>query len=242
MRTLVNGIAFIVCLFGLVSHAAADAERPDLLIYTENYEPFYFRDENGGIAGRVTNIVRTLAQDAGVSITMRLAPFKRGLLVTQRKPNTCFMALWRTEAREPNFEWVGPLQIDGFAYFALAENKIKLSAHSDTFAYSTGAVAGWTSTMDAQQAGHPRLTLVDSDILNVDMLLAGRIDLWLGGLLSAPYIADKRGIKIKNVFTLKEVDLSLACHPDSNPDVLSRLRKSLKLRYSMVDDPNNASR
>lgn len=234
MRTLVNGIAFVVCLLGLISIALADTKQPDLLIYTENYEPFYYRDENDNIAGRVTDIVRSLAKDADVSVTMRLAPFKRGLLVTQKRQNTCFMALWRTETREPNFEWVGPLQIDGFAYFALEKSKIDLKIHTDTFAYSTGAVAGWTSTMEAQQAGHPRLTLVDSDALNIDMLLAGRTDLWLSGLLSAPYIAEKRGVKIKNVFTLKEVDLSLACHPGTNPDLLKRLRSKLKLRYSAV--------
>ncbi|MDN3720266.1 hypothetical protein QW131_16260 [Roseibium salinum] len=31
---------------------------------------------------------------------------------------SCFMALWRTTAREPDFTWVGPLQIDGFAFFS----------------------------------------------------------------------------------------------------------------------------
>ncbi len=224
-------VAVSVCCTVLSYSALAQPANSDLTIFTENYEPFYFRDENGEIAGQITNIVRDLADEAGITLKMRLAPFKRGLMVVQNKPNYCFMALWRTEARTPNFKWVGPLQIDGFAYFALADSDISIRQHEDTFDYHTGAVAGWTSTQEAQAAGHPRLTLVDDDGLNLEMLSAGRVKLWLGGLLSAPYIANKRGVEIKNVFTLKKVDLSLACHPDTDPAILGKLKQTLKTLY-----------
>lgn len=221
----------IICCSPLTVPALSQPAKPVLTIYTENYEPFYFRDENGEIAGQITYIVRELADESGITLKIRLAPFKRGLLVVKNKPNYCFMALWRTEARTPNFQWVGPLQIDGFAYFALKDSDISILQHKDTFEYHTGAVAGWTSTQEAQKAGHPRLTLVDDDGLNLEMLSAGRVKLWLGGLLSAPYIAQKRGVEIKNVFTLRTVDLSLACNPNTDSAILGKLRRTLKSIY-----------
>ena len=147
------------------------------------------------------------------------------------------MALWRTALREPEFNWVGPLQIDGFAFFALEDSDISLSNMEDSFAYATGAVGGWTSTMAAQDAGHPNLVLVDDDALNLNMLKQGHIKLWLGGLLSAPYVAREQGVSIKNVFTIEEVDLSLACNPATEGSLIDRLQAALDTHNDRVGEP-----
>ena len=228
---VIVAISVTLTILGTTSRAKA----ADLTIYTEDYKPFYFEDGNGQVKGIITELVKKVAASADIAISLRLRPFKRGLMAVENNTNHCFMALWRTEAREPNFSWVGPLQVDGFAYFALEKSPIALNKHEDSFDYRTGAVAGWTSTQQAEREGHRNLTLVDNDHLNLEMLAAGRIDLWLGGLLSAPYLAERFGLEIKNVYTLSEVDLSLACNPQTDPNLIAQLRRAL----TQVNDHSN---
>ncbi|WP_196220486.1 substrate-binding periplasmic protein, partial [Roseibium denhamense] len=199
-----------------------------LKIYTEDYPPFYYMEDTGHLGGFVTEQLKEAAALAGIPIEFHLRPFNRGLMAVETYPNNCFMALWRTEIRAPNFRWVGPLQIDGIAYFALEESTIRIKQHSDAFQYRTGAVRGWTSTLEAKSAGHGNLVPVERDDLNPGMLKAGRIKLWLGGLLSSPYLAEQAGVSVRNVFTVQTVDLSLGCHPLTSTSVIARLQTALE--------------
>lgn len=232
--------AILTAILGLCWSTAAfssDEEQPELVIYTEDYKPFYFLNSENRIDGTITNLVRELASEAGIAIDIRLRPFKRGLLAVQNMPDHCFMALWRTATREPNFSWMGPLQIDGFAFFALEDADVSVSRMTDSFQYLTGAVGGWTSTVEVQEAGHPNLVLVDDDALNLNMLKTGNTQLWLGGLLSAPYLAEQQRVRIKNVYTIQEVDLALACHPKTDPKLTSRLQSALDKHVGQTIKP-----
>jgi len=177
---------------------------------------------------------------ADIEIELHLRPFKRGLNAVQNNKNHCFLALWRTATREPNFTWVGPLEIDGFALFALKEADIRLSSLEESFALPTGAVGGWTSTLELEEAGHPRLVLVDDDALNVNMLQKGHVKLWLGGIISAPFVAEQMGVDIKNVLTVREVELALACNPATDPDLTNRLQTALNDFRSARERKDNA--
>ncbi|MDN3720267.1 hypothetical protein QW131_16265 [Roseibium salinum] len=104
----------------------------------------------------------------------------------------------------------------------------------DSFRFPTGAVGGWTSTQEVQNAGHPALVLVDDDDLNLKVLKSGNTRLWLGGLLSAPYVAKQEGVEIENVYTIREIDLSLACNPATDKSVTGRLQSALDSHLSTV--------
>ncbi len=236
MRTFIHAVLLI--LFSSVSCFAANSNQPELVIYTENYSPLYQIDVDGNVTGVVADLLRNIASRAGISLDLRLRPFNRGLLAVKKSPGTCFLALWRTSLREPYFLWVGPLEIDGYAFFALKGSGISIASVEESFQYPTGAVSGWTSTVEVQQAGHPELILVDEDKLNPKMLRNGNTLLWLGGLLSAPYVARELGIEIENVFTVKEVDLSLACNRGTDRALTDRLQAALDRYYKQVREIN----
>ena len=136
----------LLSLAGASTSSAVETSEPEIVIYTEDYKPLYFPGEDGKISGTVTQLVQDVADDAGITVEMHMRPFKRGLNAVESNANHCFMALWRTQEREPNFTWVGPLEIDGYGLFALKGSSIELSTVEDSFGYSTGAVGGWTST------------------------------------------------------------------------------------------------
>lgn len=212
---------------GINPALSQERSQSKIVVYTEDYKPLYFEDENGQILGTATNLLREIAASAEIDIDLHLRPFKRGLNAVQNNADHCFLALWRTASREPDFTWVGPLEIDGFALFALKDSDIALSSVEDSFRYPTGAVAGWTSTLELEKAGHPQMVLVDQDGLNANMLAKGHTKLWLGGLISTPYLAETAGIAVKNVLTVQEVDLSLACNPETDTNLTDRLQEAL---------------
>jgi len=224
LSVILTGI--LICA-GLNSAYSQENSQSKIVVYTEDYKPLYYQDENGQILGTATELLREIAAAAEIDIDLHLRPFKRGLNAVRNNADHCFLALWRTASREPNFTWVGPLEIDGFALFALKDSGIILSSLKDSFQYSTGAVAGWTSTLELEKAGHPNMVLVDQDGLNANMLRKGHTKLWLGGLISTPYLAELAGIEVKNILTVQKVDLSLACNPDIDKTLTGRLQKAL---------------
>lgn len=219
--------AGILWVAGLNPAFSLDETQSKIVIYTEDYKPLYFQDENGGIQGKLADLIREIAAAADVTFDLHIRPFKRGLNAVRNNADHCFLALWRTTMREPNFKWVGPLAVDGYGLFALKGTEITLSELSDSFGYATGAVSGWTSTVEVQDAGHPNLVIVYEDDLNVNMLKQGHTQLWLGGLVSTPFVAQQQGLEVQLLLTVKQVDLALACNPDIDQGVIDRLQSAL---------------
>ena len=106
-------------------------------------------------------------------------------------------------------------------------SNIALGSLEDSFDYEIGAVAGWGSTEAVREAGHPNLQTVSQDEFNIRKLNGGRIDLWLSGLLSAPYKAKAEGAEIKQILAVKEVPLSIACNKESDQETIDKMQKAL---------------
>ncbi|MEJ2021505.1 MAG: transporter substrate-binding domain-containing protein [Maritimibacter sp.] len=210
----------------LMATAAAHAD--SLKIVTDaNYAPMYMKDDSGALIGDSYELLNKAAAAAGIELTYEVVPFKRAVDLAEKEAGTCNLAFWRTEERDPNFAWVGPLAIDGIAVFSKAGAGIVINSQEDTFAYTTGVVSGWTSTNELEAAGHPKLDAVNDDTANVKKLGAGRIELWVSGTLSAPYNAGKAGVEVEQVFPISEVPLSLGCNLDTDAAVLESLQTAL---------------
>ena len=204
-----------------------NAAAADLNLKTEEYPPANFTGPDGEITGITVAIVRRIAEAADVAIDIELGAFNRGLNAAQATPGTCFFGLWRTNQRADEFAWVGPLVQDGYALYARAGSDIALDTLKDSFAYRTGAVSNWGSTKDVKEAGHPNLEIVYDDRMNLRKLRLDRIDLWLSGLLTAPHLAKSEDVPVRQVLVVDTVPLSLGCHPDTDPAILSRLQAAL---------------
>ena len=231
----ISGLVLSLALFATTTNAA------DLALKTEEYPPANFTNKDGELTGIATEMVRRTAEEAGVSISIESLPFKRGYMIVQDKPDTCFFGLWRTQAREDEFTWVGPLLQDGYALFGAADADIALDTLEDSFDYEIGAVAGWGSTEALRAAGHPKMQIVSRDELNLRKLKLERIDLWLSGILSAPYKAAAEGVAVKQVLAVKKVALSIACHKDTDKTTLEKMQKALDNIKSkgVVEDLNH---
>ncbi|ASP34507.1 ABC transporter substrate-binding protein [Labrenzia sp. VG12] len=207
--------------------AASDLEAADLRVYIEEFAPLSYTAEDGSLQGEAIELFTRMANRASLSFEFEMMPFSRGYLNVRSNADACHLSVWKTAEREALFSWVGPLYTDGLAFFALKEAGLKLTSVEDSFDYTTGTALGWATTQKLQAAGHPKLSVVEDNQLNANLLAMGRIDLWIGGLITSPYLARQEGIDVEPVLLLEQVDLSIACNPQVGEDKIDRLQAAL---------------
>lgn len=68
------------------------------------------------------------------------------------------------------------------------------------------------------------------DLANPKKLMKGRIDVWIAGLLQAPYKTKQAGLNpadIECVYRVKDTELYIAFHKDTPDDVVQAWQKAL---------------
>jgi len=81
-----------------------------LQAYCEDYNPYNF-EEDGEVTGFSVDLLRAMAEQANIKISIELVPWKRSLKVVEQKPNSILFTATRNNNREDRFKWIGP--IDG---------------------------------------------------------------------------------------------------------------------------------
>ena len=212
--------SLICALFAFfqIGQALADqvtvAPGPRLLLTTEEYPPMNYMGADGEIEGYATDLVREAAAKANIAIEIRLLPWKRAYHRALTEDGVCVYSAWRTPEREALFKWVGPLALDAWSFFAVEGSVPEISSLRETFDHQVGVVEGWGFTEHLKKEGHPNLDQVaKDDIHNLQKLMMGRIELWATGRLIARELLNKKHIaNVREVFYLREVDLSMACN------------------------------
>ncbi|WP_281269700.1 substrate-binding periplasmic protein [Aestuariispira insulae] len=202
-----------------------------LLLVTEEYPPMNYRGPDGVVTGRATELLRVVAAKAGIEYEIRVLPWKRAYHMALHDKGVCVYSTWRTEEREKLFQWIGPLALDAWSFFARKEQRLEIGSLTDTFQYNVGAVEGWGVTQYLVEQGHPSLDKVaKDDTTNLRKLLLGRIDLWVTGRIIAEELLAKQQIRsVEEVYFLREVELSVACNIHNDPDKMKRLQFTLDL-------------
>ncbi len=202
-----------------------------LTLVTENYPPNNFSTDDGKtITGQATDVLREAIARAGMSATIALHPWRNAYKIAQETPDTCVYTTVRTEEREKQFKWVGPLVSAHWTLYALADSPIKANSLNELKRYVIGGYQRDAKSIHMQSLG---FTVDDANTeqQSLKKLMSGRVDLWVSSTNSAPWNARALGIKLKPVYTLKEVFGYAACNlavPDADikrlNDALQRMR------------------
>ena len=221
-------IVFVVML-GLFLSLSPKVRAETLHLVTEEYPPLNMTNAYGQVVGSATELLRAAANRINLVLDIRLLPWKRGYSITQKTPSTCIYSTWRTEEREAQFIWVGPLAKDAWSFYAREDKDIELKSIEDTFDYRVGGVDGWGFTTHLQELGYPLLDLAPvEDIINAQKLISNRIQLWATGRISGQQILKEKKFKgIKEVFAIREIGLWVACNPLTDRNLLKKLQTSL---------------
>jgi polar amino acid transport system substrate-binding protein len=228
MRRTLRHYCAVLLLLGAAN--AAWAEK--LTLTTEDYPPFNVKgDASHPISGISTDIVRELMKRADINIDITMYPWQRALSIASSDSDACVYSTVRTAKREPLYKWVGPLTSDDWALFAPADSKIVLKNLEEAHAYKLGGYQG-DAAGDFMVSHKFNVDVADSDKFNPQKLMAGRIDLWIAGMRTGPFVARREGVSnIKPVLTFgeaKDYQMYLACNKAVSDETINRLNSILK--------------
>lgn len=216
---------------GLLVSQCAWAE--GLLLTTEDAPPYNYTTDGGAtIVGSATEAIHVLFKRAKVNYRIAMYPWVRAIKMAETEKDTCVYSTTRTEEREKQFAWVGPIAPDNWMLFARADSPIQLHTLDDARQYTVGGYRGDSVTLYLQG----KKFIIDeslNDDQNAKKLDSGRIDLWATGILTGPFVANKMKTKIKPVITIKKAELYLACNLGVPPATIARLNTTLQ---AMVKD------
>ncbi|MCC5825928.1 transporter substrate-binding domain-containing protein [Alkalimonas sp.] len=99
-------------------YAAGPEQQPVLQLLTEHSPPGEYLDDEGQLAGVTYELLKNLAEQLNEPVHFELMPWARAFTKARSQPLTALFETTRTPAREPLFQWVGPLKIHRIAFYA----------------------------------------------------------------------------------------------------------------------------
>ena len=206
---------------------AVVASAAPLVITTEDYPPFNM-PKGTDVSGMSTDILKKALEIAKVESGITVYPWKRAYDMALNDSNTCVYSTTLTDQRQPLFKWIGPLVQDNWVLFAKGDSQIKISSLDDAKQYTIGSYLDDAKSQFLKDKGM-KVDEAATDTVNPKKLDAGRIDLWVSGVFSGPYIANQQGVTgLKPVFTIKDAQMYLACNKGVPDDVVTKLNDTLK--------------
>lgn len=201
------GLALMLALAANTGTAAS------LRLLTEDYPPFNMKLDHGQIGGLSTEVVRVLFARAHLSYTLELQPWIRAFNTAVMENNTCVYSTTRTDNREHQFKWVGPLLENPWVlYAAPGSPPVGLDLES-VRRYKIGGYNGDAIAQYLIARGF-NVELTPSDDLNPRKLLAGRIDFWATGKYLGAYLVQRDRLpQLKPVLVFNTAFMYLACNP-----------------------------
>jgi ABC-type amino acid transport substrate-binding protein len=102
-----------------------------LTILTEIDPPYAYLDRTGEIRGKSIEQVKLLADHTNTQYTLEFLPWSAGYGRTLSTPGTALVPTTWTEERAPLFRWVGPIDTIHYAFFARADDPIRIQTMPD---------------------------------------------------------------------------------------------------------------
>lgn len=94
----------------------------DVIVYTENYPPFNYLNEEGEVVGLATENVKQVLEAAELSYDIKLLPWARAMQQVEARDNALIYTITRTPNREQQFHWLVPLAPTNFHVFMRAKD------------------------------------------------------------------------------------------------------------------------
>lgn len=224
MRSLHTvGMIIVACMPSVASAAG-------LVLLTEEYPPFNMQ-ENGKITGLSTDVVQEMMKRAKVPVTIEVLPWIRAFNRTVIEADTCVYSTTRTESREHQFKWIGPLVENPWVLYSRSDSKHTLYGLDELRPYKVGGYSGDAVSQYLIDRGFD-VDLASTDLQNMRKLAAGRIDYWATGkYLGAWLVSHEKVNNLKVVLTFNTTFMYLACHvamPDARVHDLNEILRGMQ--------------
>lgn len=223
-----RGIAprWLSCLAALLLAVSLPVSAAPLVINTEDYPPFNYAGSQGQILGSATKVLRTALRAADIDAEFRLLPWARAYTAARLREQHCVYSTTRTAERETLFRWAGPLAVNEWAAFSLAERNIKAGSMDQLPPLRVGSFRE-DAVGNYVEAQGIEVLRARNERENLARLDAGLVDVIVTGKATGEFLASAQNVALRHLFTFYRAPLYLACHPSVSKQRMARLQDHL---------------
>ncbi|KPP99975.1 ABC transporter substrate-binding protein [Marinobacter sp. HL-58] len=228
----VKRIAQGLLLLALMPAAVAEEK---LYFFTENYPPYNssttgqgFAHNADDIAGICTDMVKQMMERVDYEYIMKMRDWSRAYQWVQGRENHGLFCTARTDEREDQFQWVGPLAPIKWTLFAAPDSDIELDSLEDAKQYKIAGYKGDVMSDYLVSEGFDVIMSVSGE-QNPRRLALGQADLWVTDGLVGPLVAEEEHdiTGLKPVLVFRETPMYLAVSTETDPDIVEDLQQGL---------------
>ncbi|MDO6441759.1 ABC transporter substrate-binding protein [Marinobacter sp. 2_MG-2023] len=225
------GLMVALSFGGIASVSASEK----LYFYTENFPPYNmsasgraFEHQGEDIDGICTEMVKAILQATDLDYVIKLRNWDYGYSRALNKANHGVFCTTYTEARAPNFKWVGPLTKNLWTIFAASGSNLNIEKLEDMKGMTFGGYRNDVMTEYLLERGY-KVSAIESDDLNPKRLELGQVDVWIADRLAGPYFASQQDVEgLEPVYSFNDTELYLAMNPDTSEDIIQKLNEGLQ--------------
>jgi len=213
---------------------AAPSQASPLRVLTEDFPPYNFRDSNGVVSGRSTEMVREIMRRTGTNATIELMSWSAAYNLALAGPGTLLYSAGRTPEREKQFKWVGPLGAIGEWEYTFYErtgaNHIMTNLSDAMNVRAICVVKDDAREQFLLRNGFANLQTADTDMQCASQLAADEVDLWLGSSTSFDGIIGEAGLNasmFEKAYAASMGGLHLAFSYDTPNETVDAWQKAL---------------
>lgn len=219
-------------LLALAPAAVADDK---LYIFTENYPPYNssttgqgFAHNEDDISGICTEVVKAMMDRVDYEYIMKMRDWSRAYEWVQGRENHALFCTARTDEREDEFQWVGPLAPIKWTLFAAPDSDIELDSLEDAKDYKIAGYKGDVMSDYLVSEGFDVVMGVSGE-QNPRRLVLGQADLWVTDGLVGPLVAEEEHdiTGLRPVLVFRETPMYLAVSTETDPAVVDDLQRGL---------------
>ncbi|WP_165495688.1 substrate-binding periplasmic protein [Marinobacter halodurans] len=229
IRLKLGSIGLLLALFA----QAAFGER--LYLYTVDYPPLmtsktghYYAHRREDIGGACTEVVKAMMANTKYEYVMKMRDWSLAYDRVKAKKNHGLFCTVRNDARENDFQWVGPLLPLRWTLFAAPGSDIKLDSLEDARNLKIAGYRGDIMTETLLKEGF-NVTRPVSDRGNARSLEMGVVDLWVTDRLVGPALARSAAnlTGMRPVLEFRETQTYLAVSKSTDASVVAGLQAGL---------------
>lgn len=202
----------------------------ELSIYCEESQPLQYT-QDGKLVGFSAELVREIQRRIGSHETIQVVPWARGLYELDHSPNTLLFSVARTAERNPKYRWIGPITERTYAFYARANDNIKINSLDDARKVpSIGVYRNDVRDQTLTKLGFTNLDRADNNVVNLRKLMLGRLTLFAGSVPQTESQTRAAGFspsEIKPIFVFLRSQLYVAASLSTDPAVVARWNKAL---------------
>jgi polar amino acid transport system substrate-binding protein len=186
---------FILMFFLLAAAGSLTSQTlPDYTVLTEDSPPGEYLDKNDRVTGPTAEMVRELMKRLGIKKEIQLLPWIRAYKMAQLGPRTAVFETTRSEERENQFKWVGPIKRIRWTFFGRKNSKITANSLEDLKKLRLiGVYLGDAKGDYLKSKGFTNLFQPPTAVQCVKMLMSDRLDLVFFSDLGTPEVIRDAG-------------------------------------------------